>query len=103
MAYQSYTIGGKMAPRQTTIQQSEAMVRQILTLIDALDYKTLQSLFSLYLGRVKAEEELIRKCGAEGREIDQPTLSAHRNAFYDVKLVQLINKFKKARRQLREE
>ncbi len=92
-----------MAPRQTTIQQSEAMVKQILTLIDTIDYKTLNALFDLYRDRVVQEEALIASLGTQNKTVDNMTIEAHRKAYYDMKLIQLINKFKSFRQRLREE
>ncbi len=79
------------------------MIRQLFTLTDALDYKTLEALFNLYVNRIKAEEKLIAELGAQGKSIDDMTVVAHRKAYYDMKMIQLVNKFKKLRQMVRED
>ena len=72
-------------------------------IVDALDYKTLNALFNIYRERVIVEEALISTRGSENAPIDEMTIAAHTKAYYDMKLIQLINKFKGHRQRLRED
>lgn len=82
-----------MAPKQTTAKQTQAIVNQIITLLDSLDYKALAALYSLHYDRYRAWGSKSEDLNAlEPRAISIAEMNA---AALQAEQVRIINSCKK--------